>query len=150
MKKIFVILLIVCSLFITGCNSKKDTILDPRYKDDIIVYSESPVFGSQEDEYNYYYIKLDANRVLVWGKAVSGLEGEKTLSVSQYQAIVNMAFTEEFKSLDEDISDKSVMDGSSSNITLYYSDNTSFTTGGINPTNKLYNKLVDKLKSYTK
>ena len=150
MKKIFIIVLIMCSLVITGCNSKKEEILKPNNNGDIIVYSESPNFGTREDEYDYYYITLNSDRELTWGKAVSGVSGRKNLSVSQYQAIINFAFAEKFKNIGEDISDKSVMDGTNSSITLYYSDKSTFVTGGVNPKNKLYNQLVNKLKEYTK
>lgn len=42
------------------------------------------------------------------------------------------------------------MDGSYRYITLYYKDGTSFKTGGLNPNNKLYNKLTSNLDNLTK
>ena len=42
------------------------------------------------------------------------------------------------------------MDGSSSYVTLYYKNGETFKTGGLNPNNELYNKLVKKLNKLAK
>lgn len=85
-----------------------------------------------------------------WGRAVSGEEGNKQLTEEEYNSIVNIAFSDEFKKLDKSVSNPDVMDGHSSHITVYYEDGTEFTTGGLNPSNKLYNKLRNKLGELAK
>ncbi len=142
-------MIIICSLFITGCKSKSKNLLEPAKEGEIIVYDQSIAFGSQEDEYDFYYIKVTADKQIIWGKAVSGEEGFKVLTEDEYQSLIDIAFSKNFKNMNSDISDKSVIDGYSAYITIYYSDGTVYEVGGLNPNSEKYNKLVKKLKSFT-
>lgn len=149
MKKIFVVILILGTLLITGCKSKSSDLLQPATKGDIIVYNQNKLFSSLEEKNDYYYIKVTTDKKIVWGKAVSGKQGTKELSDKEYQSIIDMAFSKDFKNMSADISDNSISDGYSAYITIYYSDDTTFKVGGTNPNSEKYNNLVKELKSYT-
>ncbi len=158
MKKTIVIIMIVLMTVLIGLkiykNVDKINKVDDKigYKEDgiILEYSVQNSFGSIEEAENYYYVTLSSDKKLVWGKKISGELGNKTLSDEEFNNIISIAFTKEFKSLEKDISDKESMDGSYRYITLYYKDGTSFKTGGLNPNNKLYNKLTSNLDNLTK
>ena len=121
------------------------------YKNGIILeYTIRPNGSSIKDFEDYRYITLNSDRKLVWGRKISGEQGSKTLSKKEFNSIISIAFTKEFKSIRQDISDNTVLDGSSSYVTLYYKDETSFKVGGLNPNEEQYNKLVKKLTNLAK
>ena len=166
MKKIIIIILVSILVLFLGFNIYKavkdlDKKMMPKnmkiedkieYNEDgiILEYYIKPNEGTIKEFEDYRYITLYADKRLVWGKKVSGELGNKKLSSKQFNNIISIAFTSEFKELSGDISDLSVDDGSMSYITLYYKDGSSFKTGGLNPNNEQYNNLVNKLNSLTK
>lgn len=166
MKKIIIIVLVSIIILFLGFNIYKavkdlDKKIIPKnmkindkieyYKNGIILeYYIRPNGSSIKDFEDYRYITLNSDRKLVWGKKISGEQGSKTLSKKEFNSIISIAFTKKFKSIRQDISDNTVLDGSSSYIILYYNDGTSFKVGGLNPNEEQFNKLVQKLNSLTK
>jgi len=156
MKRILLILVIVATLILTGCSFKQEN--EKKYqkkyaekKDGIILeYTSSVNGGSIEETNNHYYIRVSSDKKISWGSIISGEKGNKQLSEEEYNSIVNIAFSDEFRKLDKDLTDPNVMDGHSTHITIYYEDGTEFTTGGLNPSNTLYNNLKNKLNELTK
>lgn len=160
-KKIIIIIAIIavliigfgiCRLINKGNNKEVKLDEELQYKESgiILEYIIRPNGSSINENEDYRYVTLSADRKLIWGKKVSGQQGSKTLSTKQFNSIISIAFTNEFKELTGDLSDLSVMDGSTSYITIYYKNNTRFKTGGLNPNNELYNKLVKRINSLTK
>ncbi len=166
MKKIIIIVLVSIIILFLGFNIYKavkdlDKKIIPKnmkindkidYNEDgiILEYYIKPNEGTIQDFEDYRYITLYADKRLVWGKKISGEQGSKTLSKKEFNSIISIAFTKKFKSIRQDISDNTVLDGSSSYIILYYNDGTSFKVGGLNPNEEQFNKLVQKLNSLTK
>ena len=161
MKKKLIIIIIAIILLGIGFivfrlkgNNTEIVKLEEKYtykeKGTILEYTNRTNGGSIKEYEDYKYITLNANKKLVWGKKLSGKMGEKILSNKEFNSIVSVAFTKDFKALTGDISDISVKDGSTSFITIYYKNNTSFKTGGLNPKDELYNKVENKLNSLTK
>ena len=167
MKKSLIFLLVIITLLFTGCDLKKNNDsnvssgknektqpTEKKYeekKDGIVIeYTITVNGGSIEEVENYRYIRLTADKKITWGRNKSGQEGSKELKQEEYNDIINLAFVESFKKIGNDISDKEVLDGSSQYVTVYYADGTSFRTGGLNPNNEKFKKLIDKLNSYAK
>lgn len=144
MKRYLVVILLAV-LVITGCGIKKDE--EKKIKDSgvVVFYKTYPMHGTVESMENYRYVELYSDKTLKSGTANTDEFEEKKLSDEEYKEIVDYAFSKKFTSLDKDISDNRVSDGINSSITIYYNDGTSFTTGGANPNNKTYSKLVNLL-----
>ena len=156
-----IIILLFCGFYIFKAIKGLDTKMMPKnskidekieYKENgiILEYSIRPNGSTIKDFEDYRYITLSSDRKLIWGKKVSGQLGSKKLSKKEFNKIISIAFTKKFKSIRQDISDNTVLDGSSSYIVLYYKDDTTFKVGGLNPNEEQYNKLVQELNSLTK
>lgn len=141
MKKYLVIVLLALFV-ITGCGSKKEEDKKPNDNGVVVFYKSYPMHGTVESMENYYYVELSTDKKLKTGYANTDKIEEKYLTDEKYNEIIDYAFSKKFISLSKDISDNMVADGTRSSIIIYYSDGTSFTTGGANPNNKVYNKLV--------
>jgi hypothetical protein len=139
---------LIIPLLLTGCVSNSK--LEPATSDMVLEYTSSVNGGSIEEVNNYYYIRVYADKRLIEGYA--NLDGFKEINLtdSQYQELIDLAFTKKFKKMGSDISDKHILDGSSQHITLFYADGTTFKTGGLNPTNKQFKNVVEKLNSFIK
>lgn len=116
----------------------------------IIEYSTRPAFGTEEAMNNHYFIKLYSDKTLSYGYTKDNNEKKVTISENDYNKIVDLAYSDDFQSLDEDISDPMIADGARLDIKVYNSDNTVFKTGGLNPNNQLFNKLVIMLREQVK
>lgn len=140
MKKILFVLCI--SLLLLGCGSS--------YKPaegDVISYVVSSNYGTIEDINNYSFIYVNSDKTIKSGRVMEKDVKTKKLSDKEYNEIISVAFSKDFKKLDKDLS-TDVMDGYNSYITVYYKDGTSFKTGGLVPDNKTYEKLVNLLEKY--
>ena len=147
MKKALVVVVMVSVLLLTGCFSSK---LEPATSEKVLEYTRSSNYGTLEDTKNYYFITVYANKKIVSGRINDTEYKEKTLTDKEYQEVMDLAFTSSFKNMGSDISDNSIMDGSSQYITLYYADGTTFKTGGLNPTKKEFTKVANKLEELVK
>ena len=143
MKKL--VILFLCLLCLCGCNS----IIKEYKKDGVVIeYSISPTFGSMDDMINdKTTIVLFSDKTIKYTKGKNKAQIFK-LTDDEYDEIINYAFGVSFSSLDNDVSDDSIMDGNHEAITIYYEDGTEKTIGGNNPTNKKFNKLVSLLYKY--
>ena len=143
MKKL--VILFLCLLCLCGCNS----IIKEYKKDGVVIeYSSNPNFGSMDDIINYRTtIVLFSDKTIKYTKGKNKAQIFK-LTDDEYNEIINYAFGVSFSSLDNDVSDDSIMDGNHEAITIYYEDGTEKTIGGNNPTNKKFNKLVSLLYKY--
>ena len=146
MKKLLLIVLLTSILLITGCRSK----IEPTTSDIVLEYTSSTNFGTLEDTQNYYYITVYADKKIISGRAKEDNFKEKTLSDKDYNELIDLAFSSSFKDMGSNISDNSIMDGSSQYITVYYADGTSFKTGGLNPTKEEFTKVEEKLRELVK
>jgi len=143
MKKL--VILFLCLLCLCGCNS----IIKEYKKDGVVIeYSSNPNFGSMDDIINHkVMLTLSSNKTIEYIKGKNKAQIFK-LTDDEYNEIINYAFGVSFSSLDNDVSDDSIMDGNHEAITIYYEDGTEKTIGGNNPTNKKFNKLVSLLYKY--
>ncbi len=107
--------------------------------------------GPIKEKEEYYFIELYNNKKLYYGLNHRFHYKKITLKDKEYEKIINLAFSKEFNSLDEDLSDNTVLDGQTSYITIYRDDGTIFKTGGYGLYNKnnVYNQLVRVLEQYT-
>ena len=142
-----IILMSLLLLICCACGMSKNIIRSGN-GDLVIEYKSSPVFTSSEYN-NDYYIRLYDDKTISTGKG-DKISTKVDVSDEDYQEIINYAFSNSFINLKEDLSDDSVMDGSSQYITLFFEDGTSKKYGGMNPTNKKFEKLYEMLYEATK
>ena len=135
---IFLLIVVVSS----SCGMNKDLIRSGN-GDLVIEFTSSPVFSSGEDN-NENFIRLYDDKTISEGTN-DKMHLKQDVSEEEYQKIINYAFSNSFVNLKEDLSDKSIMDGSCQYITLYFEDGTSKKYGGLNPTNKKFQKLHEML-----
>lgn len=168
MKKYFLGFLFFLVLFCSGCGEIAETAYAPN--------SDGLVLEYYEDSYDYnglrkytsdnYKIEVYSDLTIKYGYVEEGLVEDK-LSVSQYNKIIKIAFSDEFYDeffsdieIDEDSDEEPVLEenisgeeaevGIDSRICLYSENSSSITVGGENPSNDLYEKLVKVLKKYAK
>lgn len=141
MKKILILICLV--LFLTACTSKQT--IKEESKEGIVIQH---FVRNDNDLDNDYNIEVYSDKKIVYSYlSYDGFE-EIKLSDNQYEELINYAFSSKLLSLDENISsDKS---GVSSYVVLYFEDGTIFKTGGINPNNKNYKKVITMLNNYFK
>lgn len=148
MKKFLVVLLVV-TLTITGCSlisSSKNKRPKEFASGLILTYRSMDAYGTVDRP--YYEISLYANKHITAG--YSNLDGfsDKELTDEQFQEIVDYINSDKFLSLKEDLTDTAILDGTSTNIIIYYADGTTFKTGGLNVSNQTYNGLIELLNEY--
>lgn len=167
MKKYFLGILFFLILICSGCGSVIETAYAP---------NDGLILEYYENTYDYnglrkytsdnYKIEVYSDLTIKHGYVEDGLE-EDTLSVSQYNKIIKIAFSDEFYDeffsdieIDEDSNEEPVLEenisgeetevGIDSRIIIYSENSSSITVGGQNPDNELYEKLVKVLKKYAK
>ena len=138
-KKIILLLNIV---FCTACNMSKE-IIRVGNGNLVLEYNSYAIFSNTAKP-NVYYIRIYDDKTISIGSN-DELKLKKEIADEDYQKIVNYAFSSKFINLKEDLSDKSVMDGSYRYIILYNEDGTSKKYGGANPSNRTFLKLYDML-----
>ncbi len=141
-KKVIISIVVLVLLFIsTGCTSKN--IVRSGHGDMVLEYTSQSLYGTMEDSNNIYYIRLYDDKTINVGN--NNTNQKVDVDFETYQKIINYAFSSSFVNLNEDLSDKGVMDGSKQFITLYFEDGSSKKIGGNNPSNKSFKKLYKML-----
>ena len=142
MKKLLVILLVFVSFITIGCSKKdkkKEEVIDYNLSGLVIEYKSSPVMYANPSEYT---VKLYADKYIIYGYSDEDDYIRIDLTDEEYEKIINFAFSERFLSLDHNLTDPNVLDGSHSSITLYADSKVLFSVGGDNVSNSRYNRLV--------
>ena len=132
------ILLLIIAIVVTACakNNKKDNKVI-KGNELLIEYSNSP----QELANSTFIIKIYDNRVVEYGEKE---DKKKKINTNEelFNEIVDLAYSKNISKLEvKDISNKNVLDGYYTYITIYNEDNTSIRIGGSNPSNKYFDKL---------
>lgn len=143
MKKILV--LVFLSLCLIACDNEKTK--EENKNGIVISYTSYSNYGTDEDLKNYYNISLYHDKTITYGYKNDKLK-KKRITQKEYDKIVGYAFSDKILKLDKDISDNDILDGASSYLVLYLENGTKFKTGGANPSNKNYKKLISMLYSY--
>ena len=143
MKKIFVILILFLILSISSSCGMTKNVVRTGKGDLVIEYTSEAIFTDGKNK-NVNFIRLYDDKTISIGTNEK-IKTKKDVASEEYQEIINYAFSSKFINLKEDLSDKSVLDGSKQYITLFFEDGTSKKTGGVNPTNKTFQKLYDML-----
>ena len=150
MSKLLVIVLTLI-LNISGYSLNGIKIEKQPAKEGVVIhYSSHVAYGTLEDTKNVYRIKVYSDKTITYGYDSSGKFTKVELTDEQYDELIDYAFSSKILTLDEDISDNDSCDGGYSYIKLHFADNTTFKTGGLNPYNENYRKLVTMLSSYKK
>ena len=146
MKK-YIIVFAWLLILVTGCIMNNDKIEKKDLAADLIIaYRASSNYGTQDEP--AYEINVYADKYITYG--YSNLDGFTTseLNDEEYQEIVDYIQSEEFLSLEKNLTDYSVSDGTNSSFTIYYLDGSTFYVGGTNVTNETYNGLVNLLRKH--
>ena len=142
MKKLIVVLLVFVSFITIGCskkNKKKEEVIDYNLSGLVIEYQSSSVMYADP---SVYTVKLYADKYITYGYSDEDDYIRVDLTDEEYEKIINFAFSERFLSLDHNLTDPNVLDGSHSSITLYADSKVLFSVGGDNVSNSRYNRLV--------
>lgn len=150
MSKLLVIILTLI-LNISGYSLNGIKIEKQPAKEGVVIhYSSHVAYGTLEDTKNVYRIKVYSDKTITYSYDSSGKFTKVELTDEQYDELIDYAFSSKILTLDEDISDNDSYDGGYSYVKLHFADNTTFETGGLNPYNGNYKKLVNMLASYKK
>lgn len=145
MKK-YLVVFVALLLVLTGCGKKKEEFKKPEKignEDNVVlVYeiSNGSVAGAPTTETTVY---KDKNMTIKHtNKMFEEENSEKTITLSEqdYQKIIDFAFSEDFMTLDKDLTSELTEGGSVYYITIYY-DGTSHCVGGQNVKNETFDKL---------
>ena len=144
MKKYLVVLLVIVSFITIGCRKKdtKEEVIDYNLSGLVIEYKSSPVMYADP---SVYTVKLYADKYITYGYSDEDDIIKIDLTDEEYEKIINFAFSDRFLSLDHNLTDPNVLDGSHSSITLYADSKVLFSVGGDNVSNSRYNRLVHLL-----
>ncbi len=154
MKK-YLVILVALVVVITGCGKKEEKFKKPEKlgnEEGLVLYYEDiagSVAGSPTSKISLY---TDKRMVFEHtDKMITENNTSKTITLTEeeYKKITDSAFSEEFLTLNKDLTSMETAGGVVYYITVYY-DNTSFTTGGQNINDKTFNNLKDLLVSYNK
>ena len=147
MKKILIpiLLLTVLSLITSACssNNKKNT-----SNKLLIEYTKSP----QEMANSTYIIQIYANRKVKYGNKENKDYMTVDIEEKLFNHVLEIAYSKNINKLNgKDISDKKVLDGYLTYITIYNEkENKEIKIGGSNPKNKYFNELERLLSSCVK
>ena len=144
MKKYLVVLLVIVSFITIGCRKKdtKEEVIDYNLSGLVIEYKSSPVMYADP---SVYTVKLYADKYITYGYSDEDDIIKIDLTDEEYEKIINFAFSDRFLSLNHNLTDPNVLDGSHSSITLYADSKVLFSVGGDNVSNSRYNRLVHLL-----
>lgn len=150
MSKLLVIILTFI-LNVSGYNLNGIKIEKQPANDGVVIhYSSYVAYGTIEETENVYRIKVYSDKTITYSYDLKGNFERVKLTDEQYDELINYAFSSKILNLDKDISDNDSCDGGYSYVKLHFDDDTTFETGGLNPNNKDYRKLVTMLSSYKK
>jgi len=165
MKKLLTLFTITfLSLFLFGCNEIEETDYTPN--DGLIIkYTENDYEfdGLKKNMKNFYVIEIYSDRTVKYGDISSELK-EKKISVSKYNKIIKLAFSEDFYQeffgdvetegvepedidLTKDIGSRDDKEkGKDSAVYIFSTNGGAIAVGGQDANNDLYNELTKMIK----
>lgn len=146
MKKIIIYLFLIISI-VTANSFKINQKVTNKTIKPLLYYTKESNFGTYEETQNYYYLELYSTKRIVYGRKLEESK-ENTMSDEDYEKLLDIIYSSEFKNLPHDISDNSIADGVSYYLTVYYPDGKEFKTGGSNPTDKTFAEVKQILSKY--
>lgn len=143
MKK-YLVLVILTLIFVTGCFNQVEYKPKDLSIDHILHYEASSIYS--ENDTPATNIDLYADKYIVFSYDMYDGFRKVDLTDEQYQEIIDYIQSEEFTSLNKDLSDNNGNSEIISSFTIYYADGTTFEVGGTSVTNETYNGLVNMLR----